>query len=117
MSPKLGFLYRRYLRGSDFKSAGAAVQVEIITVRQVEVLPHPKADPVVKWCMFVKGLPEHLPNGILLNHAAEKQLEQIFGQVDIEKLAGQKIGVYAYPVRVSGKELASIGFRQAVTPS
>ena len=108
---KLGYLYRKYLRGSDLN--GEELTVEIITVKPVQVQPHPSVPMTTKYCIWVRGLPKDFPNGILFGPKVEKQLVDIFGNVDIDKMAGKPINIYPYKISIAGKTLDAIGFKPA----
>jgi len=108
---KLGYLYRKYLRGSDLN--GKELTVEIIAVKPVQVQPHPSAPKTTKYCLWVKGLPEDYPNGILFGPKAEKQLVDIFGNVDTDQIAGKTIIIYPYKVKIAGQTRSAIGFKPA----
>jgi len=105
--PKLGSLYRRYLRGAELT---APCNVEIVGVTQVQVQPHPRAETVDKWCLWVKGLPEDTPNGILFGPRGEGQLVRLFGNLDVNDLVGRRIQVYPHPIQVAGQKKTSICF-------
>ncbi len=99
---KLGYLYRKYLRGSDLN--GKELTVEIITVKPVQVQPHPSVPLTTKYCLWVRGLPEDFPNGILFGPKAEKQLVDIFGNVDIDQMAGKPI----ISIRIKSQSLVKL---------
>ena len=107
--PRLGSLYRRFLRGSELN---APCNVEIIAATQVKVQPHPRAEPVQKWCLWVKGLPEDTPNGILFGPRGEGQLFKLFGNMDVEHLPGNRLQIYPQKIQVAGQNKTSICFRK-----
>jgi hypothetical protein len=107
----LGNLYRKYLRGVELGTQSFVV--EIVAITQVTVTPHPQAQPIEKWCMWVKGLPVDLPNGILFGPKAEEQLVLIFGKVDINTLRGKTLEIYPQPLSVAGNRRVAIHFRKA----
>ena len=107
---KLSFLHRRYLRGSDLT---APLTVEIIAINQVTVQPHPKAEPVVKWCLWVKDLPQDTPNGILIGPRGSEQLIKIHGDIDHTDLVGKKVVIYPQPIQVAGVKKIAIFFRSS----
>jgi len=108
MAPKLGTLYRQYLRGSDL--TGPCL-VTIAGLTQVTVQPHPRSEPVEKWCLWVTGLPEDTPNGILFGPKGEEVLTKIFGEVDIKDLKGAQIIIYPLKVHVAGYDKMAVRFR------
>jgi len=108
--PKLGTLYRQYLRGTDLSGP---LEIEIIALTQVTVTPHPKAEPLIKWCMWIKGLPEDMPNGILFGPKSEEVLFSLFGDVDVDDLSGQHLTIYPQPIRVAGYDKVAIRFRKS----
>lgn len=110
MSPKLGTLYQKYLRGSDLN--GAIVPVLIQAVFQVIVNPPPAYSEVEKWCLKVQGLPEGYPNLILFGPKGEKELTAIFGRVEIANLDGKTIDLHPKQVKVAGKRRISIVFEK-----
>jgi hypothetical protein len=103
--------YRSYLRGADL--AGKACQVEILTCKQVTVRPNPQSPEVVKWCLWVKGLPADLPNGILLGTTGAQQLREILGDVDSEQLTGKRVEIFPITLKVAGSQKVAIRFRKA----
>ena len=109
---RLGFLYRKYLHGSDLERETV---VEVVAVKPVQVLPHPKAEQVTKYCMWVKGLPEDFPNGVLFGPKGEGQLVDVFGNVETSDLKGKQLVLYPYAVTIGGQRMKAIGFRAVKT--
>ena len=106
----LGTLYRKYLRGSELKGPAT---VEIVAVSHVTVRPHPQAEPIEKWCLWVKGLPQDTPNGILIGPKAEEQLVGIFGPVDVNQLRGKPVIIAPKEIRVAGQRRTTVAFSAA----
>ena len=111
MSPTVGFLYRRYLRGDDLD--GQVFTVKIKSLELVEVQPHPAAPRQEKWCLQVAGLPEEYPTGILFGPRNEGKLVDIFGNVDTAELINKPLEIYPYEVKIGGQKRRAIGFRGA----
>ncbi len=109
--PQLGTLYRRFLHGSDL--GDQAVKVEILNITKEKVMPHPALPLTEKWCLWVSGLPQGMPNGILFGTRGEEDLIAIFGKVSLEVLKGKAVLVYPKPTNVGGQQKASIHFRRA----
>ena len=109
--PKLGTLYRKYVRGSDLQ--GQVIAVSIQDVFKVEVTPPPHFNPVEKWCFKVQGLPTELPDQILFGPKGEADLVQIFGNVEIEALKGKKIDIAPKQIKIAGKPQVAIVFRKS----
>jgi hypothetical protein len=105
----LGSLYRRFLHGADLGEQ--SFTVTITDIRKESVLPHPSQSPIEKWCLWVKGLPEGLPAGILFGSRGEQDLIAIFGKVEIANLRGKAITIYPQPTSVAGQSKISIRFR------
>ncbi len=108
---KLGMLYRRYLHGSDL--AQQSFKVTILDITKETVMPHPSMAPVGKWCLWVDGLPEGLPNGILFGATGERDLIAIFGPICIDQLKGKSITIYPKSMSVAGQTKIAIRFRSA----
>ena len=108
---KLTMLYRQYLRGSDLE--GKPFQVQIMACKEVTVRPNPRAEDVVKWCLFVTGLPEGLPSGILIGPQMGAQLAKIFGDIDHDDLQGKSVVIYPVDLTVAGIKKAGIRFKPA----
>jgi len=108
MSPILGTLYRKYLSGTDLQ--GEIITVKILDIFRVVVSPPPKYDEVEKWCLKVAGLADSLPDRIILGAKGEKQLIQIFGQVDTQQLIGRTIGLAPQKVTIAGRNRIAINF-------
>jgi len=105
---KLGFLYRKYLKGADLQ--GESYQVEIVAIKMVTVRPRPKEPPIKKWCMFVSGLPDEFPNGILFGPKVEEQLLEIFGPVELDALRGKQVVIQPVSLNVAGVHKYAIRF-------
>ncbi len=107
---KLGMLYRKYLRGDDLAQTHSYT-VEIVAIKTVQVQPHPTAPKQDKWCLTVKGLPEDLPNAVLVGPRAGDELLAIFGNVDIKDLPGKRLNLYKKFYSIAGAQKAAVGFR------
>jgi hypothetical protein len=107
---RLGSLFRKYLHGEDLIRP---VQVSIEKLSQETVIPHPAKPPIQKWCLWVDGLPQGLPNGILFGPQGDRELTSIFGKVDIESLRGKKLEIYPQTITVAGQPRLAIRFRRA----
>ena len=107
---RLGSLFRKYLHGEDLIRP---VQVSIEKLTQETVVPHPAKPPIQKWCLWVEGLPQGLPNGILFGPQGDRELTSIFGRVDIESLKGKKLEIYPQTISVGGQPRLEIRFRRA----
>jgi hypothetical protein len=107
---QLGTLYRRYLHGSDLGQQALKVTIQDITKERV--CPHPSQPVEDKWCLWVYGLPDGLPNGILFGSRGEDDLIAIFGKVSLEELKGKMIVIYAKPTSVGGQTKMSLRFRR-----
>lgn len=110
MSPKLGTLYRKYLRGSDLN--GEVFPVKILDVFKVFVSPPPAYNPVEKWCLKVQGLPPELPDTVLFGPRGEQTLVKIFGQVDTSQLKDKHINIAPKSVKIAGQNKVAIVFRK-----
>ena len=108
--PKLGTLYRKYLRGSDLN--GQVFSVKILDVFKVFVSPPPAYNPVEKWCLKVQGLPPELPDTVLFGPKGEETLIMIFGQVDTNQLKGKMIVITPKSVKIAGQNKVAIVFRK-----
>jgi len=106
---KLAQLYRKYLRGCDLTQA---ITVEIAGMKLVTVQPHPSAPPQEKWCLFVTGLPEDLPNSILVGPKAVEQLVSIFGNIETKEMQEQKVVVFPLKIKIGNVEKVGIRFRK-----
>ena len=109
--PKLGTLYRQYVRGADLQ--GQIIAVSIQDVFKVEVKPPPHFNPVEKWCFKVQGLPSELPDQVLFGPKGEADLVQIFGNVEIEALKGKNIDIVPKQIKIAGKPHIAIVFRKS----
>jgi len=105
---QLGNLYRRYLHGSDLGQNALPVTIQNITKERV--CPHPSQPVIEKWCLWVYGLPEGMPNGILFGARGEEDLIAIFGKVSLDALKGKPIIIYPKPLNVAGQSKVSIRF-------
>jgi len=108
--PKLGTLYRKYLRGSDL--GGEVFPVKILNVFKVFVSPPPAYNPVEKWCLKVQGLPLELPDTVLFGPRGEQTLVKIFGQVDTNQLKDKMIVITPKSVKIAGQDKVAIVFRK-----
>lgn len=106
---RLGNLYRRYLHGEDLDQR--SFQVTITNLTKETVTPHPSQPSYEKWCLWVSGLPQGMPNGILFGPQGDKDLVAIFGRVDINALNGKMLVIYPQPMNVAGQSRVSIRFR------
>lgn len=106
---RLGSLFRKYLHGEDLIRP---IQVSIEKLTQETVMPHPAKPPIHKWCLWVDGLPQGLPNGILFGPQGDRELTAIFGKVDIESLKGKKLEIYPHTITVAGQPRLAIRFRR-----
>jgi len=89
---RLGNLYRRYLHGEDLDQE--PLKVTITNLTKETVTPHPSQPSYEKWCLWVSGLPQGMPNGILFGPQGDKDLVAIFGRVDINTLKGKVLVIY-----------------------
>ena len=110
-SCQLGSLYRRFLHGEDI--AEKPLTVNILDISKEMVIPVSTQPAQPKWCLWVSGLPEGLPNGILFGAQGEKDLVNIFGKVDITSLKGKTLVIYSQPLTVAGQAKVAIRFRSA----
>lgn len=110
VSLRLGMLYRRYLHGSDLN--GKPVPVVIKSITREEVKPHPSLPAEGKWCLWVNGLPEGMPDGVLFGATGEQDLIAIFGQVEIQNLKGKSILLVPRAMNVAGQEKIVIRFER-----
>jgi hypothetical protein len=110
MSDKLGFMYRKYLRGSDLTKP---VTVEILSFGVVQVQPHPTAPAQAKWCMFVRPFDKFLPNAILIGPKMEEDLVSLFGNVELETLKGKQLTIYPSAYNIGGIKRVGIRIRKA----
>ncbi len=108
---RLGMLYRRFLHGADLNQQGIKVTIQDIT--REKVMPHPSQPAEEKWCLWVSGLPEGMPNGVLFGAAGEHDLLNIFGPVSIITLKGKPIVIYPKRMNVAGQTKIAIRFRGA----
>jgi len=106
---RLGSLFRKYLHGEDLIRP---TQVSIEKLTQETVMPLPSKPPIQKWCLWVDGLPQGLPNGILFGPQGDRELTAIFGKVDIESLKGKKLEIYPQTITVAGQPRLAIRFRR-----
>jgi len=106
---RLGSLFRKYLHGEDLIRP---VQVSIEKLTQETVMPHPAKPPIHKWCLWVDGLPQGLPNGILFGPQGDRELTAIFGKVDIESIKGKRLEIYPQTITVGGQQRLAIRFRR-----
>ena len=109
---RLGSLYSRYLHGADLD--GKAFQVTVREITLEKVMPHPSQPVEEKWCVWVSGLPEGLPIGILFGARGEKDLLAIFGRVDIGAIKGKQMVIYPVSTSVAGQNTVSIRFKSSL---
>ena len=107
--PKLGTLYRKYLRGVDL--TGELVTVKILDVYKVEVHPPPRFNPVEKWCFKVQGLSAELPDQVLFGPEAELELVKIFGPIEVFELKGKSIELAPKQIKIAGQRQVAIVFQ------
>lgn len=103
---------RRFLKGKDLE--GQACRVEILAITRECVVPHPSQEQVEKWCLWVRGLPQGLPNAILFGTRGMEDLCAIFGELPPEELKGKHVVVYPKALQVAGVSKTSIRFRGAL---
>lgn len=108
---KLGMLYRRFLHGSDLAQQTFKVTIQDIT--KETVMPHPSLPTEEKWCLWVTGLPEGMPSGILFGAIGERDLMAVFGPMGIDQLKGKSIAIFPKPMNVGGQTKIAIRFRSA----
>jgi hypothetical protein len=108
---RLGSLYRRYLHGEELDQKSC--QVTITGLTKETVTPHPSQPSYQKWCLWVSGLPQGMPCGILFGPQGDKDLVAIFGRVDINSLKGKALVIYPQPMNVAGQSRVAIRFRRA----
>ena len=107
---RLGNLYRRYLHGEDLSQNSCTVTIVNLTMENVT--PHPSRSSYKKWCLWVDGMPQGMPNGILFGPDGDRELVNIFGKVDIQTLKGKSLVIYPQPVSVAGQTKIAIRFRR-----
>jgi hypothetical protein len=110
-SIRLGNLYRRYLHGEDLDQK--PVKVTITDITKETVTPHPSQPSYEKWCLWVTGLPQAMPCGILFGPQGDKDLVAIFGRVEINSLKGKALVIYPQPMNVAGQSRIAIRFKRA----
>lgn len=108
---RLGSLYRRYLHGEELDQK--PIKVTITNITKETVTPHPSQPSYEKWCLWVSGLPQGIPCGILFGAEGERELVSIFGRVGIESLKGKTMMIYPQPMSVAGQSRIAIRFRSA----
>lgn len=108
---KLGMLYRRFLHGTDLGQQ--TLKVTILDITKETVMPHPSLPAEEKWCLWVDGLPEGMPNGILFGATGERDLMATFGPVSIDQLKGKSIAIYPKSMNVGGQTKIAIRFKVA----
>jgi hypothetical protein len=109
--PHLGSLYTKYLHGEELGTQPKTVTIQKIT--QEKVTPHPSLPTYQKWCLWVSGLPQGMPTGILFGAKGEKELVSIFGKADLASLIGKPVTIFTQPVNVGGQTKLAIHFRGA----
>ena len=113
---KITPLFQKYLHGDDLK--GQAHTVKIISVRLVQVQPHPTVEKITKLCLLVEGLPPDIPHEILVGAKNARRLVELFGD-DTDYLPGKRIEIRPEPIRVAGASKTAIAIhrpRQAGDP-
>ena len=108
-SQTLGMLYRRYLHGEDLPQEPLKVTIQEIT--REKVMPHPTLPIEEKWCLWVGGLPQGLPNGILFGAKGEHDLLSVFGKVNVSELKGKSLLIHPQLLNIAGKPRYTIRFR------
>ena len=108
-SQTLGLLYRRYLHGEDLPQEPLKVTIREIT--REKVMPHPTLPIEEKWCLWVGGLPQGLPNGILFGAKGEHDLLSVFGKVSVSELKGKSLLIHPQLLNIGGKPRYTIRFR------
>ena len=105
----LGMLYRRYLHGEDLPQEPLKVTIQEIT--REKVMPHPTLPIEEKWCLWVGGLPQGMPNGILFGAKGEHDLLSVFGKVKVSELKGKSLLIHPQLLNIAGKPRFTIRFR------
>ncbi|MCX6083076.1 MAG: SWIM zinc finger family protein [Chloroflexi bacterium] len=108
---RLGFLYRKYLHGDDI--GPKSFKVTISNVTKEKVTYQQAQEPVERWCLWLNGLPQGVPTGVLFGPMGEKELVKIFGRANVDNLKGKAIEIYSQSMNVSGKPRAAIHFKSA----
>jgi len=108
-SQTLGMLYRRYLHGEDLPQEPLKVTIQEIT--REKVMPHPTLPIEEKWCLWVGGLPQGVPNGILFGAKGEHDLLSVFGKVTVTELKGKSLLIHPQLLNIAGKPRYTIRFR------
>jgi hypothetical protein len=108
-SQTLGTLYRRYLHGEDLPQQPIKVTIQAITREMV--MPHPTLPIEEKWCLWVGGLPQGLPKGILFGAKGEHDLLSVFGKVSVSELKGKSLLIHPQLLNIAGKPRYTIRFR------
>jgi hypothetical protein len=108
-SQTLGLLYRRYLHGEDLPQQPIKVTIQAIT--REKVMPHSTLPIEEKWCLWVGGLPQGLPNGILFGSKGEHDLLTVFGKVSVSELKGKSLLIHPQLLNIAGKSRYTIRFR------
>jgi hypothetical protein len=108
-SQTLGSLYRHYLHGEDLPPQPLKVTIQAIT--REKVMPHPTLPVEEKWCLWVGGLPQGLPNGILFGAKGEHDLLTVFGKVTVSELKGKSLLIHPQLLNIAGKPRYTIRFR------
>lgn len=107
---RLGFLYRRYLHGDDL--GPKSFKATITNVTKEKVGTQQSREPLERWCLWLNGLPQGFPSGVLFGPQGEKELLAIFGRANLENLKGKVLEVYSQSVDISGKPKMLVHFRK-----
>jgi hypothetical protein len=107
--PQLGTLYQRYLHGTDLGCQSLEVTIQAVT--KEKVTPLPGQPGYEKWCLWVTGLPENMPTGILFGARGERDLLAIYGRISLKSLIGKVLTIYPEMLIIAGEPRVSIRFR------
>ena len=108
---RLGFLYRKYLHGDDIGPKPYRVTISNVTKEMVAY--QQSHEPIERWCLWLTGLPQGLPTGVLFGPQGEKELLAIFGRANVENLKGKTLEIYPQS-NVSDKSKMIIHFRKCL---
>lgn len=107
---RLGFLYRKYLHGDDLGPKSFKVTITNITKEKVGV--QQSHEPLERWCLWLNGMPQGMPTGVLFGLQGERELVSIFGRANLENLKGKVIEIYSQSMIVSDKPKMLVHFRK-----